>query len=252
MRKIRIVGFGLFAVLALCALNVAPAFAESEWLVEKAKVETTLNAETEGTVTLVRFIGQHSAERLSEIVCSFLFDGTIQGKTSTILDALALEHGITVGQLGATNQEFLNCEVKFDAGSPVDCKEGSLALVWFDGLNLELEQWWLTEILLAEGTFFDALLELNNLSELVGYEIECETLIGVSGTEMCSEMKLSAKLTNALEPAPANVFGGSSIIPVEDRPNCNTEGGTRSTDIKSEFNIWAIGAELERLETEVS
>ncbi len=162
MRKIRIVVFGLFAVLALCALNVAPAFAESEWLVEKLKVEATLNTETEVLFALAKSVEAGSTEILTEILCSGLFDGTIKGKIGTILDVLALEHGTTVGQLGDTNEEFFNCEVTFSAGSLTDCREGSLVLIWFDGLNLELEEWWLTEILLVEsGRDFE-----NNVLEL--------------------------------------------------------------------------------------
>ncbi len=125
MRKIRIIVFGLFAVLAVCALNVAPAFAESEWLVAGAEVKAELNVETEGDLRLVKFSGA-TLEILMEMLCSFIFDGTIKEKEGTILDVLALEHGITVGSLGDTNEEFLNCEVTFDSGSLTDCKGGTL------------------------------------------------------------------------------------------------------------------------------
>ncbi len=149
MRKIRIVGFGLFAVLALCALNVAPAFAESEWLVEKAKVETTLNAETEGFLKLVKFASSGSTTILEEILCEGILDGTMKEKEDTILDILSLNQLVTVGSLGDSNEEFLNCLVVFDAGGITDCLEGTLILVWLDGLNLELEAYWLTAILLV-------------------------------------------------------------------------------------------------------
>ena len=247
MRKIRIAGFGLFAVLVLCMLNVAPAFAESEWLVEKAKVETTLNAETEGDLTLVIF----SSGVLTEILCSLIFDGTIKEKVDTILDILSLEHGITVGSLGDANEEFLNCEVTFEAGGLPDCKEKSLALVWFDGLNLELEDWWLTEILLVSTQFFDDILELNNLGEPVGIEYECETLIGVFGSELCELKRLAGLLTNSVATSPASVLDVVSLGEAGNRGNC-TAAGEHAIDFRGEFNMWAIGAELERLETEVS
>ena len=251
MRKIRIVGFGLFAVLALCALNVAPAFAESEWLVEKAKVETTLNAETEGFLKLVKFASSGSTTILEEILCEGILDGTMKEKEDTILDILSFNQLVTVGSLGDSNEEFLNCLVVFDAGGITDCLEGTLILVWLDGLNLELEAYWLTAILLVGSSFFDDRLSLNNLGEPAGYDVECESKLGIFGSELCSESEPSAALSNVTG-SPASVLGVFSLGPVAGRVNC-TMTGEHSADLVGEFNTWAIGVnELERLETAVS
>ncbi len=253
MRKIRIVGFGLFAVLALCALNVAPAFAESEWLVEKNEVKTTLNAETEGFLKLVKFAGASSTEVLNEILCEGIFDGTMKEKEDTILDILSLNQLVTAGSLGDTNEEFINCLVVFDAGGLTDCLEGTLALVWPDGLNLELEDYWFTLILLVGSSFFDDILSLNNLGEPVGYDLECEAKAGIFGTELCSEWESSAALSNVTTTTPASVLGVFGVSAVANRANC-TMTGALSADLKGEGNTWAVeGAELTgRLETAVS
>ena len=243
-------GFGLFAVLVLCMLDVAPAFAESEWLVEKLKVETTLNAETEGFLKLVKFAAASSNEVLNEILCEGIFDGTIKEKEDTILDILSFNQLVTAGSLGDPNEEFLNCLVIFDAGGLTDCLEGTLILVWPDGLNLELEDYWFTLILLVGSSFFDDILSLNNLGEPVGYDLECEAKAGIFGTELCSEWESSAALSNVVGP-PASVLGKFSLGLVANRANCSMTGAL-SADLVGEGNTWAIGAELERLPTEVS
>jgi len=251
MRKIRIVGFGLFAVLALCALDVAPAFAESEWLVEKAAVTATLNAETEGFLKLVKFASAGSATVLNEILCEGIFDGTMKEKEDTILDILSLNQLVTAGSLGDTNEEYLNCLVVHDEGGFADCLEGTLALVWPDGLNLELEDYWFTLILLVGSSFFDDILSLNNLGEPVGYDVECESKIGVFGSELCAEQEPSAALSNVTG-SPAGVLGKFSLVAVASIANC-TMTGEHSADLVGEGTTWAIGAtELNRLETAVS
>ena len=211
MRKIRIVGFGLFVVLALCALNAAPAFAESEWLVEKMKVEITLNVETEGDLTLVQFASADSEEVLTEKLCSYLFDGTIKGKEGMISDALSLEHGITVGSLGDVNEGSLKCEVIFSAGGMTDCKVGTLVLLWFKGLNLELEARWPTEISLVGGSFFNRMPGLNNLDGSTGLDLECESLGGFLSSELCEWEVASTELEN-VSSAPQSVLEYSALV----------------------------------------
>src|SRR5258708_3324131 len=130
--------FGLFAVLALSAFYAAPAFAESEWLVNGVAVTLELNAETEGELTLVKFEGENNTV-LTKVLCSGFFDGTILGKTDTVLDVLDLTH-VEIGTLDPedTPNNALSCEVTFDAGALADCKANTLASVWLIGINLGL------------------------------------------------------------------------------------------------------------------
>src|SRR5450759_4894241 len=100
MRKIQILGMALFAVFAFGAVAAASAFAASEWEVEGVKLTTTLPAETEGSLKLIKLVSTTNREILVEVRCEGIFDGTVgPGSKDTINKVLnlAMEE---IGQLG--------------------------------------------------------------------------------------------------------------------------------------------------------
>jgi hypothetical protein len=251
MRKIRIVGFGLFAALALCAFAAGPAFAEDEWLVNGAAFAEELPTETEGTeAILMKYESANSEKVLTEILCSGVFDGTIYGKTlDKLTDVLNLEMG-TIGTLVDTLKTALSCEVIFHGGGLTDCELGSLANVWLVGISLELGEFVTTETLLNGAVTTGMFGLANNLNEAVGYDVECKSLLGVNGSEQCIESQEEVELTNDATTVPPSIMG--TFIPeVAKRANC-TMTGEHSADFLGLGNLWAIGAELERLETALS
>jgi hypothetical protein len=251
MRKIRIVGFGLFAALALCVFAAGPAFAEDEWLVGGAAFAEELPTETEGTeVVLMKYEAANSETVLTEILCSGVLDGTIYGKTlDKLTDVLNLEMG-TIGTLVDNLKTALNCEVTFHGGGLTDCEVGSLASVWLVGISLELGDFVTTETLL-NGAVTTGMFGLeNNLNEPVGYDMECKSLLGVNGSEECTGAQQEVELTNDATTVPPSIMG-TFISEKAKRVNCSMTG-EHSAEFLGLGNLWAIGAELERLETALS
>jgi hypothetical protein len=250
MRKIRIVGFGLFAALALCAFAAGPAFAADEWLVGGVGVEAELSTETEGSLVLMKYASASSETVLNEIECNGVFDGTIYEKTlDKLTDVLNLEMG-TIGTLVDNLKTSLSCTVTFDAGGLTDCELNSLASLWLVGINLELGDFATTETLL-NGTVTSTMFgKLNNLNEAWGYDVECTSKIGIKGSEECIESEQEAELSNAAT-MPPSILGVFAAAPVAQRANCSMTG-EKSADLLGSGNLWAIGAELEHLETALS
>ncbi len=253
MKKFHIIGLTLFAAIVLGAFSASSAFAVSQWLVEGKTLAAPVAAETEGLLELVKYTEANSLVILTIIHCEGIFDGTIGlvGKDEiTDLLNLSMEE---IGSLEDSETALaLECKVTFDAGASTDCKENTIALVWVENLSLELGDTWLTNITL-EGTTFDDSLTSNLAGQEPGYEVECESLfLGIKGTETCLGIAL-ATLTNDLTTTPASVLGvfsnpedGSSLL-----STCSMTGVKSAAQI-GEGKTWAIGAELERLETSVS
>jgi hypothetical protein len=250
MRKFHVIGLTLVAVFAFCALTASAAFAESEWLVEGAKVEAALEAETEGDITLIKFKAAKSSVVLTEILCSGFFVGTLgPGKEDRVTAILNLKFE-AAGELEMTGEEqSIDCEVTFDEGSFEDCRVGTIALVWVDHLNAMLGDWWDTEIILdPNGEFLDHF--TSNLAGFFpGYEVECESLIGIRGIELCEGL-VTADLTNEVGTVPAAVLGEFLETPVAERGTC-TRTGAESADVRGDGNTWAVQAGV-RLATSVS
>jgi hypothetical protein len=192
-------------VLAFGATVVASsAFAvPGEWLVNGAILSGTLNAETEGLLTLVRLVSEINSSILTEIDCEGIFDGTITQAavgvkgTDEILALLNLAQEL-INELGEAPELELNCLVTFDSGALTDCKENTLAQVWPD--NLYTNGPWLTELLELEsnGLVLDHLFgPLGTLGTEPGYEVRCETLLNVFGEELC-EGPTSFDFTNGV------------------------------------------------------
>lgn len=135
MKKIQILGFALFAVLAFSAVAAASAFAESEWLVGGAVVAAELASETTGELELTDL---NTAAGAASVLCSGILLGTIgPGKVDlvTAVDNLA---GVNEGNL-------VNCTPdKICTNNPVDVIAEKLP--------------WDTEIVLVSGTFRDLVL----------------------------------------------------------------------------------------------
>ncbi len=206
MRRIHILGLALFAVLAFGATVASSAFAEpGEWLFNGATFNATLNVETAGLLTLVRLVSETNPAVLTEIDCEGIFDGTITQlgagvKGTDTITALLNTLKELINELGEAPELELNCLVTFDSGALTDCKENTLAQLWPDNISLPNGPW-LTELLELEanGLVLDHLFGgLGELGKEPGYEVRCESLIGVFGEELC-EGPTTFDLTNGAE-----------------------------------------------------
>jgi hypothetical protein len=251
MRKIQLVGLALFAVFAFSAF-AAQAASALEWLVEKAAVVAPLNAEVEGLLELVKFTVANGSAKLVTVDCEGILDGTIGPVNAagngvdeiTKLLNLLQEEILGLGELA------LECKVTQTAGGLADCKSGVTALVWAQNLP------WLTELELMEpktGEVLNLDLLFKNASdsntEPPAYEVECETVSGIIGSELC-EGNTSLNVENEPLATPAAVLAVSNEE-VSERGSCNLTGANSAINI-GDGNIWAISAQLVRLATEIS
>jgi hypothetical protein len=251
MKKIRVAGFAFFALFAFGMVAAATASA-LEWLVEKAAVVAPLSAEAEGLLEVVKFNESKGTSRLDTVDCEGILDGTIGPVNAagngvdefTKLLNLAQEEILGLGELA------LECKVTQTAGGLADCKSGVIALVWDQNLP------WLTELELMEpktGEVLNLDLLFKNASdtnkEPPAYEVECETVSGIIGSELC-EGNTSLNVENEPLATPAAVLAVSNEE-VSERGACNLTGAGSIVSI-GDSNIWAISAQLVRLATEIS
>jgi hypothetical protein len=242
MRKIQILGMALFAVFAFSAVAAASAFAASEWEVEGVKLTTTLPAETQGSLSLIKLVSSTNSAILVEVHCEGIFDGTVgPGSKDTINKVLnlAMEE---IGQLGG-----LALECKVEAGGMsglLDCELGSTALVWAENLP------WNTELELMEpsGAILDRL-GFPAGAGVPAYEVECKTTSGIVGSELC-EGATSAEVKNDTG-TPMGVFGEFSAAVGSEEANCTMTGEKTGLNVGS-GTTWAISSELVRLDTLVT
>jgi hypothetical protein len=249
MRKIHLLGLALLGVLAFSAVVAASAFA-GEWLVEGAKLENAVQAETEGLLFLTTL---ENGNVLATVDCEGIFDGTIgPGANDLIEDVLNLAHE-AIGTLEEDeNTLSLSCEVTATISSLVGCNLHSLAELWVDNMSLELKTGWLSEIELMEpgGIFLDHLgiIDEANGDLTPGYHLLCLDAFGGSHPNLCTGLT-SAVLTNDLTTTPASVLGEFNAE--SEKADCEL-GGVGAGDTEGSGNTWAIGAQLERLTTAVS
>jgi hypothetical protein len=248
MRKVQVLGIALVAMLAFSAVLATAAFA-GEWLVEGKAItsaEGALNSETEGELKLISYAEKGSASVLAEITCSGIFDGTVgPGSTDTVTTLLNLSKE-EINKTALTELALL-CNVTLDAGALTDCKVGTEnALLW--AINLP----WSTEIeLMSNGEELDVFLD--NAGKMPGYYVECESLLGISGTNTCEGGVNIATLTNGTG-TPTEVLGSfTKLAAMSERANC-TLTGTETGEVinPTAGKTWAIGVELEHLATAVS
>jgi hypothetical protein len=203
MRKIHVLGLVLVAVLAVGATMVSSAFAApGEWLVGGATFEGTLSVETSGLLILVRLKTSINTEVLNRIDCEGIFDGTItqaagvKGTDTTTALLNTLQE--LINELGEAPELALSYMVTFSAGEITDCKVNTLASVYPDNLY-NANGPWLTELLelKANGLVFDETFGKRVSGAEPGYEIVCESVIGIVGEELC-EGPTEFDLTNGV------------------------------------------------------
>lgn len=242
MKAFTALSFGLLATMAICAIFAMPAFAEIEVLVEGKALTAETEGESEGEFTLVKYAESKSTTLLDTVVCSYIYTKDFVPNTTldwdTDLYNLLIE---PIGTLVDENKLGLSCTVVIDAGALTDCKAGSLATVWVVGMNLELGDLWDLEYLLNN---LNQLIELwnplNNLNEPVGFDVECESLIGVKGSEECTEGEISERVENdtGVSPAGLSEVSEETAPAISERENC-TMTGSESAWIEDKSVTWA-------------
>jgi hypothetical protein len=246
MRKIHILWMAIFAVFAFSAFATSSAFAAT-WLVEGVAMKTgeTLASETEGALELLVYESSTSSTVLTNILCSGIFDGLLVFPNIVLVEDLL---NLAMEEIGSLESEdvagtALNCEVLSDAGALTDCKAGTLASLWPDSLNLALATTW--EITFEEMT---GGVLLGIFPVQAGYHVECESLIGIAGTNLCTNAGGKTTVTwTAAMTSPVSVLGTFAADADAERGECEM-GGAHVAEVGGSGNTWA-GAELVRLAT---
>jgi len=247
MSKLRIIGFGFLLTLAFSAYSAASAFAsEGQWLVSGAALAETLEAEGEGELEFREYAEKTEASGLLDVVlCSYKTRvALLPGGAAELTDLLTLTKVVVLEKLEG---EGLDCTVSLDAGSITDCKENTLALLWVANLSLgELDTWPILIVLV--GTVELARYSSNLTGKKPGYEVECESLIGVKASNECTG-NFESTLTNSATTPPSALEEFASE-PLEERDNC-TLSGEHTSDETAVDHLWALNGE-EKLTTAVS
>jgi hypothetical protein len=265
MKKFYLLGSALLVVLVFGALAATSAFATSEWLVLGVAPPNNevLNTESEGLLTLVRLVSKTNSAILNEIDCEAILDGTIENTLTGGLDTTTAVLNLLeelINQLGESPELALNCTVAFSREETGDCLLNALAELWPDNLY-NTHGPWLTELLaleepkLGEFLVLDELLGKGVLGEEPGYEIRCEAVpFDIVGEELC-EGGWQFNLTNETVPVPAAVLVQTAITEFKEGECFNLTLGGEEVEVSAlegDGNLWAIGAELERLVTAIN
>jgi hypothetical protein len=237
MRKFHVFTLALFAVLALGAIVVMPAFA-SELLVEELSFAGELSGETEGLVTLLQYESATSAKILNELLCSGFFLLDLASNLFFVLDLATLPPIEIVEELEDLGPS-ITCEVDVDGGSLTDCEVGATnALLWPNELSLLTgnELSWHVEVLLVGTEWFA------DFPAQSGYHVECLTLLGVLASNTCKTAggTTTADLTNNAGTSPASVLG--QFLPLalmSERGECEV-GGKEVAEVLGEGSTWAL------------
>jgi len=213
MRKLHILGLALFAVFAFGALSAVSAFAAEEgemlWLLNGSESLVGEKAvETTGEINLIDSTG-------AEILCSGIFDGTVEPGTMNdlITEILTLEKTALplVSFLGGTALGSITCVFT----KPGLCTGAVGGLIWVMPINLP----WKTLLELISGSTVDQFTE--GTGGLPGYEITCNTFLG-EVTVSCTG-KPGATVTNGAN----GTVNGSFSTTTELNPNGScSDGGT--------------------------
>jgi hypothetical protein len=226
MKKFRLLGVALCALLALGALTAAPAsaatFLLAEWLVNGTAVGIELSVEASGELTL-----KDSGLSGGSVLCSMIFYGWVAPNSlGYVSEVLTLDGGLTSNPLGSvpllcTGQE--RCEAILTPE------------VWAVNIPWEME----SELMEDSGTFFAILTTSPSSAKTVGWAVEC-TILGVRSEDTCtaaetvSEVNLEgANLIVSFSPA-FTVLAGAKLA------NC-TMGGMERGEITGETRYTMIG-----------
>jgi hypothetical protein len=227
MKKIRMIGLAVFAVVALSAVTAASALAGPEWLANGAAFAGNKNATTTGSLTLIHLKGTIFEPEV-KIECSGTFDGTVEGGASGLGTVTALLSGGVAVSL--TNQlackNVLNCE-----GTPTAVAE-----------NLP----WLTSLSLMPGATHEWLVlfseEITAKPGPPAYEIKCQILGGVH--EALCEGETSAWLSLTVGP-PVELVGtfNAAELTSEALEGTCTEGTTKVANVAVQEGSGTIALE---------
>jgi hypothetical protein len=174
MKRFRVLGVAVVALVAVSALTVSSAsaatFLAAEWLLNGAVISSAINTEAPGEIDLINTNGGGFGIK-TQILCSGIFDGTVGPKgADTVTKVLSL----TGEEITETNT--LNC------ANSEGC-EGALV----NAVNLP----WKTELeLIGSDTgepFVDLLIN-------AGYKVSC-TVLGVKITEECVAAETAVEQT---------------------------------------------------------
>jgi hypothetical protein len=161
MKKIHVLGMGLFAVFAFSAVMVSSAFAVSQWLVGGATVTTLTSTTTTGKLILVS-----ETFGTAKIECKGVVDGSVGPAGEDEVTELLSAGGTKIPNSGETG--FLTTGTGLDCitlNSSIACgATGSLAEVW--PVNLP----WLSQLELEGAVFVD---DVFGTPE-PGYDVICE------------------------------------------------------------------------------
>ena len=206
MRNLRVLGVALFALFAFGAIAATAAFAEDEWLVEGAAINAPTRSESEGSIVLRNFEKAGLTPVLTEILCTGIFVGTVGGaapnKGADTVTEVQTAGSVKVGTDNATlTGTPLICNVITDGGSIIGCTAGEgLAELWPANLP------WKSEIdLTVTGMPLD-LFSSGGTGE-PGYEVECLSLAGIKGANLCVSPTGTDSTTTLIE----NFAGGGGI-----------------------------------------
>jgi hypothetical protein len=257
MSKLRVLLFALFAVCACISIAATSGFAADEWLVEGKPItaaEGALSSETVGEVELIQYNGTGiAATVLSALLCSGIFIGTVGPGAA---DTVASLQNLAKEAISATPlfELALLCNVTADAGALTDCELGTgTGLLWLENLP------WKTEIVLTLGVeeeeeFLDVFLA--EAGKVPSWYVECRSLLGVVGTDLC-EGEASADLLNEAAGVPASVLGSFLLLTDATlRYNCNLTGEltgevVSEADGAQSGDTWAVEGGV-RLATAIS
>jgi hypothetical protein len=188
MRKIHVLAFALFAVLAFHAFGAASAFAESEMLYEGAQIQAELLIYMEGTF-LIQDLG---AAGTPDYVCSVVFDADVAlgGLLLSILELLMLETLELLDENGGTTgpNDMLDCE-NTDGKCENPVLFTALNLPWDVDIELMVspEPEWLAHLLTAAESGFGE----------PEFDLDCVTLpFKILVEDKCSFALTSASLEN--------------------------------------------------------
>jgi hypothetical protein len=181
MRKI--VGLTLFAMLLVCGIAAASAFAESPlWLVDGVEA----SAGTASTITgLLTFTDLNTPLGVVSIHCEDSFDGTIGPNGVDEITEILNASGVKIGA-ELTGTAIICTNVS-------NCNE--LSEFWPDGLP------WDTQLELSGTNVVDDFTALGTGGE-VGFEVRCAVL-GVAITDLCGKV-LTTSTIEQMEALPAS------------------------------------------------
>jgi hypothetical protein len=245
MRKSYLLGLVFASVFAFFAIATSAFATELQWLVNGAAILEALSAETEGELELVT-LNAVTGGVLERIRCEGIFDGLIELKGADTVE-LALN---TSQQEIALGVRALECKVETEEGAGTDCTASTIALLWPENLP------WKThlELMTTAPEWLDVLGP--GTGGEPAYEVECTLLNGLKLEELC-EGKTSGAMLEPLEQwLGAGAFGAHGEANFE-APISSEEGnctllGANAVGAQGLGITWAIGLELERLETDVS